>query len=292
MAVGGMIAGRTRSGHEGELLAAERPIVPAEPRAGEVRPSAPPGAGDATPTGVRLDRARNGDRSALWRLLEEQRSWMLPLARRLLPRGVKLGPSELVVGAYQAAIKGIHRFRSSDKPSFRAWLKTILVRVRNRWVRRRDGDREEPLPDGSGGSELRDPRAPVEDQLAIREKIEWMNRALDYLEDRDREILRLHYYDGLTFEQMGDRLDQSPAALRQRVHRLLERLRQGIPLLMAMHSRRWGPVRCRAIGWWHFRAWSRARVARELDLPEAAVAAWIRDLPIRIRDADDRGDKP
>jgi RNA polymerase sigma factor (sigma-70 family) len=269
--------------HELERPSADGPLRDATPHAGVSIPSASPSARNATPTSLRLDRARDGRLSALWRLLLEEQWWLARRAGRLLPQRVRVSPSELVVGVYQQAIQGIRRFRGSDRPTFRAWLKKILIGVTNRVVRK-PHVHEGPLREGS---EPPDPRTPVEHGVANREKIEWMNRAMDYLEDRDQEILRLHYCDGLTFEQIAAQLEQSPAALRQRAHRLLERLRRGIPVLRAIHQRHWGPVRCQAIGLLLFRAWSRTRVARELDIPEAALAAWIVNLPSRIDDPDD-----
>src|SRR4051794_24551849 len=123
MADDGMIARRDRSDREGERSAAGGLLGKAGPRAGGATPWASPGAGDVTPTGVRLDRARNGDRSALGRLLQEERPWLVRQARRHLPRGIVHSPSELVQGAYLGAIKGIGGFHNRDKPSFRAWLK-------------------------------------------------------------------------------------------------------------------------------------------------------------------------
>jgi DNA-directed RNA polymerase specialized sigma24 family protein len=119
-----------------------------------------------------------------------------------------------------------------------------------------------------------------------------MNRVLDLLEDRDQQLLRLHYVDGLTFEQVAARQGQNAAALRQRAHRLLDRLRRGVPLMMWTDRRPGAPIRSRALGLWCLRAWSPARVARELDIPEAAVMAWIKALPVQLRDSPDPGDPP
>jgi RNA polymerase sigma factor (sigma-70 family) len=278
---GSLSAGRARADHEVERPSADGPFRDGMSHAGVSIPSASPGARKATPTGVRLDQARDGRLSALWRLLLEEQWWLVRRAGRS-PRRVRRSPSELVVDVFQQAIKGIRRFRGSDRRTFRAWLKKILIGVTHRVPKAHL--HEGPLLERS---EPTDPRTPVEDRVARREKIEWMDRAMGYLEDRDQEILRRHYCDGLSFEQIGTELGQSPAALRQRAHRLLERLRRGIPVLRAIHRRHWGPVHCRAIGLWLFRAWSKARVARELNIPEAALAAWIVNLPNRIDDSDD-----
>ena len=103
---------------------------------------------------------------ALGRLLQEQRSWLWRQARRLWPRRLdpKLSPSDLVQGVNQAAARDIDRYRGRSKPSFRAWLRRILVRVRSQALRnltadKRDVDREEPLP-GDSARGIRAPRGP------------------------------------------------------------------------------------------------------------------------------------
>jgi hypothetical protein len=123
---------------------------------------------------------------------------------------------------------------------------------------------------------------------------EWMNRAMGYLEPRDQEILRLHYIDGLTFEQISDRPDQghNAAALRKRVQRLRERLQRGILLLTWIDGRGWPPIRSQALGLWCLRAWSPARVAQEMDIPKAAVVAWIKTIPNRLVEPPDPGGLP
>jgi RNA polymerase sigma factor (sigma-70 family) len=255
-------------------------------QAGVSIPSASPRAGNATPTSVRLDRARNGHRSALWGLLLEELWWLVRRAGKSLPQRAQVSPSEIVVGVYQNAIQGIGRFRGSDRPTFRAWLKKILNRVTNR-VKRAPYVRVGPLL-----SDPPDPRTPAEEGFARREMIEWMNRAMGCLEDRDQEILRLHYFDGLTFEQIAVRLDQSPnaAALRKQVQRLRERLHRGILLLSWIDRRGWPPIRSQALGLWCLRAWSPARVAREMDIPEAAVRDWIKTIPTQLVDSPEPGD--
>jgi RNA polymerase sigma factor (sigma-70 family) len=255
---------------------------------GESIPSASPSVRNATPTSVRLARARDGDRSALGRLLLEQQWWLVRGAGRLLPQRMRVSPSEIVARVYLQAIKGVAKFRGSDRPTFRAWLKRILIGVTNR-VKRKHFVREVSF---ANAPDPPDPRTPVEDGVAKRERIEWMSRAMGYLEDRDQQILRQHYFDDLTFEQIAVRLDQgtSAAALRKQAERLRERLGRGILLLTWMDGRGWPPIRSQALGLWCLRAWSPGRVARELVIPEAAVQDWIKKIPTRLVESPDPGD--
>ena len=47
---------------------------------------------------------------------------------------------------------------------------------------------------------------------------------LDELEPEDREVLGLHYFDGLSHERMGEILECSPEKARKRCRQALERL--------------------------------------------------------------------
>lgn len=69
-----------------------------------------------------------------------------------------------------------------------------------------------PTEDGSPGDDWRDV-APLLDQ------------ALDALPEKDRQVIFLKYFDGMSFEQMARQFGGEPAAWRQRGSRAVERLR-------------------------------------------------------------------
>lgn len=52
-----------------------------------------------------------------------------------------------------------------------------------------------------------------------------LDRALDELQEKDRQVIFLKYFEGLSFEQMARRFGGEPAAWRQRGSRAVERLR-------------------------------------------------------------------
>ena len=228
MADGGTIAGQARSAPEGEMPVAEGSLRPGMPRADAAQRRGSMGAGASSSTGAWLVRARDGDRSALGRLLQEQRRGCGGRPAGSGPGAwiPKLSPSDLVQGVNQAAARDIGRYIGRSKPSFRAWLRRILVRVRSQALRnltadKRDVDREEPLPgDSARGSGLREARTPAEARVARGELVEWMDRALAYLEDRDQQLLRLHYLDDLTFEQVAVRLNENAATFYSAPRRL------------------------------------------------------------------------
>ncbi len=52
-----------------------------------------------------------------------------------------------------------------------------------------------------------------------------LDAAMDRLRDRDRELMLLHYFNGLTFAEAGARMNLSEAAARKRTERALDQLR-------------------------------------------------------------------
>jgi RNA polymerase sigma-70 factor (ECF subfamily) len=57
-----------------------------------------------------------------------------------------------------------------------------------------------------------------------------LEKAMKRLRIRDRELLRLKYAAGLSYEEIGDLLEKSPEAIKMAVHRLLRKLEDGMEL--------------------------------------------------------------
>jgi RNA polymerase sigma-70 factor (ECF subfamily) len=55
-----------------------------------------------------------------------------------------------------------------------------------------------------------------------------LERTINRLPVMDRELLRLKYAAGLSFEEIGDLLGKSPEAIKMAVHRLLRKLENGM----------------------------------------------------------------
>jgi RNA polymerase sigma-70 factor (ECF subfamily) len=55
-----------------------------------------------------------------------------------------------------------------------------------------------------------------------------LEKAINHLPERDRELLRLKYAAGLSLEEIGDLLGKSPEAVKMAIHRLLRKLEDGM----------------------------------------------------------------
>lgn len=63
-------------------------------------------------------------------------------------------------------------------------------------------------------------------ELITKEERARVRRALSRLSERDREILRLAFWDDLNSAEIASRLDEPPARIRKRKSRAVERLRE------------------------------------------------------------------
>jgi RNA polymerase sigma-70 factor (ECF subfamily) len=105
----------------------------------------------------------------------------------------------------------------SAEPDFRRWLYRAIINLARDYHRRRLVE-----------AKLRFWNAPAIDpidEVVHRAEDRELLRAVLALPFKDRHAIYLHYFDGLTFADVGDVLGVSEIAARVRVHRALERLR-------------------------------------------------------------------
>jgi RNA polymerase sigma-70 factor, ECF subfamily len=189
--------------------------------------------------------AQTGDQRALDRLLSVVRPYLERLAQRYAdPARPSESVSDLVQEAWVRAWRKLGQFRGAaddeqTRATFLAWAGRLLDRLsRNR---RRDSDRRRRRPEQPlmsldaavpGGSTYAGKAAePAADQptpsanVRAGERARLVREALAELADeKDREIVRLCFFEGLSLRQVADRLQFSYDAVRQRFHGSLRRL--------------------------------------------------------------------
>jgi RNA polymerase sigma-70 factor (ECF subfamily) len=166
------------------------------------------------------DEARAGDRYAYDRLFG------LHVDRALLYIRARLGPKlrdqlesvDVLQEAYLAAHQAFERFEYVDEGAFLRWLCRIIDnRIRDlgdHFAARKRQPVEVPRSNPTGpGTHL--------DRAEHREKIA---RALDALSDDHRAVLLLRFFEGLSAEATGERMDRSAGAVRKLTARALTEL--------------------------------------------------------------------
>jgi RNA polymerase sigma-70 factor (ECF subfamily) len=105
----------------------------------------------------------------------------------------------------------------SAEPDFRRWLYRAITNLARDYHRRR-------LLEAKLLFWNAPPIDPI-DEVVHRAEDRELLRAVLALPFKDRHAIYLHYFDGLTYSEVGDVLGVSEIAARVRVHRALERLR-------------------------------------------------------------------
>lgn len=183
-----------------------------------------------------INAARQGSAEALGRLLELCRRYLLTVAHHALGDDLhtKAGSSDLVQETFLQAQRHFGRFQGHTEAELMAWLRAILLNQAANFTRKyratakRAVGREvaltdvpEPPPDRTDESN-QSPSA----ELLTQERDEALRRALEQLPDDYRQVIGWRNYDGLAFDDIGQRLGRSAEAARKLWTRALAELRR------------------------------------------------------------------
>jgi RNA polymerase sigma-70 factor (ECF subfamily) len=180
-----------------------------------------------------------GDPSALGRLLEQYRAYLVLLARLQIGRRLrgKADPADVVQDVFLEAARGFPQFRGRTEGELLAWLRQVLASKlgglvrRYLGARRRDVRREQDLAaqlDESsrclGGLVAAPDRSPSQ-EAARREQAVLLADALERLPDHYREVIVLHHMEGLSLPETARRMGRTPDGVEKLWARALARLR-------------------------------------------------------------------
>ncbi|MGH7477176.1 MAG: RNA polymerase sigma factor [Longimicrobiales bacterium] len=184
-------------------------------RSGAAAPAADPSDAEI------VKRVRAGERDAYRIVVTRYQDGLFRYALRMT------GSSDVASDLVQAAlVKGYVRLRSCREPErFQAWLFRILVNGCKDWLksgRRRDVGLDAIGPTRAATKE--DPEHRL-GQLELRHALE---QALAALPDVQREAFLLKHVEGLSYEEMAERCGASLSALKMRVMRAREALRENL----------------------------------------------------------------
>ncbi len=187
--------------------------------------------------GELVTNASRGDRAAVATLLERY----LPDLQRYLDRHAArlVRERESIRDLAQSVCREVleklrdGRFAYRGEPEFRRWLYRAAViklidRTRHWGAERREAGREQPIAANltSGpGLEPADRTTPSE-IAAWHEELARFDAAFAALPDRAREVLALRVVDGLSHQEMAERLGTSEANSRMLLSRALAQLAQ------------------------------------------------------------------
>lgn len=196
-----------KDGYFGNLLLQPR-YSPMKAEPNDVRMS------DAIPDEELMLRVRNDEVEALSTLFERHHVALFNFFYRL--SGDASGSEDLVQDVFYRVLK----YRSSYQPgsSFRTWMYQVARNTLNDQYRKRRGEVE--LEAAPVATVL--PLDPVDDEQQMAR----LNYALMQLPEEKRELLLLTRFQGLKYEEVARLLQCEVGALKVRVHRALQELKE------------------------------------------------------------------
>jgi RNA polymerase sigma-70 factor (ECF subfamily) len=186
--------------------------------------------------------ARDGSADSLGALLELYRNYLRLLARTQIDLQLqgRLNPSDVVQETFLRAYRRFDRFHGHNEQELLAWLRRILVRVLARAVennlvaQKRDVRRELSLQtlqrrldrssmqfDKVLFSQIHSPS----DHAQQRELVAVVADRLAALPAAYRDVIVLRNLEGLSFDEVAQRMNRSPGAVRVLWLRAIERFR-------------------------------------------------------------------
>ena len=194
----------------------------------------------ASDTEQLLDRAAAGDGSARDQLLERHRPKLKRMVAVRLDRRIaaRVDPSDVVQEALADAARRLDDYLRKRPMPYYPWLRRLAwdrldKAHRRHTARRRSVDREEPpdLPNESAlklADRLLAPNTDPARAVLRKEKRERVRALLDHLVAGDREVLVLRFLERLSTTEAAAVMEITPGAVRLRLMRALDRLRQNL----------------------------------------------------------------
>jgi RNA polymerase sigma-70 factor (ECF subfamily) len=166
-----------------------------------------------------MERYRAGDRQAFRALFDRY----APRLTRAVGRHVRT--EQDVVEIVQQTFLHVHRARHDYRSGtpLRPWIFTICMNLKRELFRRRARRPEAPLElDGRT-----DPSEAAYDPLRA-ERDRHVRQAVDALPAAQREVIELHWFEGMPFGEVAEVVGASVTAVKVRAHRGYERLRAAL----------------------------------------------------------------
>ncbi len=188
---------------------------------------------ELTTTQMLAGRAGAGDCDALEALARRTYPGLLSAARAQIRghapvlRG-QLDSTDLAQSSYLEALRALPFFEPrATRGAFRVWLRGVLLnKVRRRLqyflAKRRNVSRAVPMPAEFEGAGSR--VGPLEELISL-ERRRGIQRAMATLSERQQKVIQLRFFETLSWDEVGSRMDLSAAAAQMLCHRALKGLR-------------------------------------------------------------------
>ena len=184
-----------------------------------------------------LRAALEGSQAAIGELFQSCRGYLLAIGERELPADlrIKVSPSDLVQETFAEGQKALPNFCGATRDEFLMWLRVIYVHKLAHASRKykgtlgRDIAREERQPDRSSildlAEQILDEETPCREVIRKEDEAA-LHAAMTRLPEMYRLVIRLHDFEGVSFQNMSQLLGPTDGALRAMWLRAVSRLKK------------------------------------------------------------------
>lgn len=167
-----------------------------------------------------IDELREGDMTALAILVEKYKRIVYRVAIQITKNHEDA--NDVMQDTFLKVYESIHSFRKDA--AFETWLYRIVVNHATNLVKRRERRRESPLSSTSEGEIHPDLRRTTDLannphlNLERKERQRWVTQAINSLPLKQRTVVILYEFEGLTHPEIASILNCSEGTVRSRLH--------------------------------------------------------------------------
>ena len=174
-----------------------------------------------------IDELREGDMAALAILVEKYKRLVYRVAVQITKNHEDA--NDVMQDTFLKVYESIHSFRKDA--AFETWLYRIVVNHATNLVKRRERRRESPLS-ATNEMEIHPELRRTADlannphlNLERKERQRWVAQAVNSLPIKQRTVVILHEFEGLTHPEIASILNCSEGTVRSRLHYARQKLR-------------------------------------------------------------------
>lgn len=171
--------------------------------------------------------ARNGDRAAFARLVEQHYDALFGYLFRLTARSANADQALAQDLTQEAFLRALRRIDTYDPARpFKSWLYGIATHAARDHYDRADTRRAENTLDDFDASDDSDP---LDAALIVRDDADAVISALAALPDLHREVIILFYYQSLSISAIAEALGVPAGTVKSRLFNAVRKLREHMP---------------------------------------------------------------
>lgn len=171
-----------------------------------------------------IDRAVGGDDNAYAKLLQRYKRPVYHMVLKMV-RNID-DADDLTIEAFAKAFRGLHRFKKDY--TFSTWLFRIATNNTIDYIRKKRLNTlsiENTYTDDDGQSvsiDVEDGNNNPQEETIRAQKAELLLQFVDKLPGKYQKLVRLRYYDELSYEEIAERIDAPLGTVKAQLHRARE----------------------------------------------------------------------